>query len=128
MGEKGTLTDRLMERGTIIDDGYAPAAFVAGGMTDVDRHFRRADAILYSPPMTGPAYANTAGLARTPGGHIAGDRYGQVPGLARVLAAGNCADHEAPPSSVPHQAHMAQLHAEAAANLLAGAPLASLSL
>jgi sulfide:quinone oxidoreductase len=126
VGEKGTLTDRLVERGIIMDDGYAPAAFVAGGMTDVDGHFRRADAILYSPPMTGPAYADTAGLARTPGGHIAVDRYGQVPGLARVLAAGDCAGHEAPPSWVPHQAHMAQLRAQAAAAnlraLLAGAP------
>lgn len=125
-GEKGPLTDRLVERGIIMDDGYAPAAFVAGGMTDANGRFRRADAILYSPPMTGPAYADTAGLARTPGGHIAVDRYGQVPGLARVLAAGDCAGHEAPPPWVPHQAHMAQLRARAAAanlrELLAGAP------
>ncbi|WP_298139976.1 hypothetical protein [Acidiferrobacter sp.] len=115
VGEKGALTDRLVERGIIMDDGYGPATFVAGGMTDHDGHFRRADAILYSPPMTGPLYASTAALPRTPGGHIAVDRYGQVPGLTRVLAAGDCAGHEASPPWVPHQAHMAKLRAKAAA-------------
>ena len=115
VGEKGALTDRLVERGIIMDDGYGPAAFVDGGMVDPDGRFRRADAILYSPPMTGPAFACTSGLPLTKGGHIAVDRYGQVAGLAGVFAAGDCAGHEAPPPWVPHQAHMAQLRARAAA-------------
>ena len=114
-GEKGAITDRLVERGIVLDDGYGPAAFVEGGMTDPDGRFRRADAILYSPPMTGPAFASSSGLPVTKGGHIAVDRYGQVPGLARVFAAGDCAGHETPPPWVPHQAHMAQLRAQAAA-------------
>ncbi len=114
-GEKGVLTDRLVERGIIMDDGYGPAAFVEGGMVDPDGRFRPADAILYSPPMTGPAFTRASALPVTKGGHIAVDRYGQVPGLAKVFAAGDCAGHEAPPPWVPHQAHMAQLRAQAAA-------------
>ena len=114
-GEKGVLTDRLLERGIILDDGYAPAQFVAGGMIDPDGAFRKADVVLYSPEMTGPAFAQPSCLPVSIGGHIDVDRYGQVKGLDAVFAAGDCANHEAPPPWVPHQAHMAQLRAKAAA-------------
>ncbi|MHB1587690.1 MAG: NAD(P)/FAD-dependent oxidoreductase [Acidiferrobacteraceae bacterium] len=111
-GEKGVLTDRLIERGIILDDGYEPTRFINGGMIDNLGTFRRADAVLYSPPMTGPDFT---GIPVSKGGHIAVDRYGQVRGLHNVFAAGDCAAHEDPPPWVPHQAHMAQLRARAAA-------------
>ena len=114
-GEKGPLTDRLLERGIILDDGYAPRAFIKGGMVDQDGAFRAADLVLYSPAMTGPPLLQQSCLPATRGGHIDVDRYGQVKGLRHVYAAGDCAGHEAPPPWVPHQAHMAQLRAQAAA-------------
>jgi len=115
-GDTGPLTDRLVERGIILDDGYAPSAFVKGGMIDQDGTFRKADLVLYSPPMTGPPLIQKSDcLPASVGGHIDVDRYGQVKGLQQVYAAGDCAAHEAPPSWVPHQAHMAQLRAQAAA-------------
>ena len=114
-GEKGVLTDRLRERGIILEDGYAPAKFVAGGMIDQDGTFRKADLVLYSPEMTGAPLVRRSCLPASVGGHIDVDRYGQVKGLNNVFAAGDCASHEKPPPWVPHQAHMAQLRAKAAA-------------
>ncbi|MHB1514100.1 MAG: NAD(P)/FAD-dependent oxidoreductase [Acidiferrobacteraceae bacterium] len=120
-GEKGALTDRLRERGIIMDDGYLPAAFVEGGMVDHDGTFRKADLVLYSPEITGAPFLRQSCLPVSAGGHIDVDRYGQVRGLHNVFAAGDCASHEAPPPWVPHQAHMAQLRAQAAAQNLQAA-------
>ncbi|MHB1528114.1 MAG: NAD(P)/FAD-dependent oxidoreductase [Acidiferrobacteraceae bacterium] len=117
-GEKGALTDRLRERGIIMDDGYLPAAFVEGGMMDHDGTFRKADLVLYSPEITGAPFIRQSCLPVSAGGHIDVDRYGQARGLQNVFAAGDCASHERPPSWVPHQAHMAQLRAKAAAQNL----------
>ena len=127
LGEQGTLTDRLRERDIILDDGYHPAAFVSGGMIDQNGSFRKADLVLYSPEMTGPTFAQPSCLPVSPGGHIDVDPYGQVRGLNNVFAAGDCANHEVPPPWVPHQAHMAQLRARAAAqnmNALLGGSVA----
>ena len=83
---------------------------------DPDGTFRKADLVLYSAAMTGPPLiAQSRCLPASVGGHIDVDRYGQVKGLRDVYAAGDCAAHEAPPPWVPHQAHMAQLRAQAAA-------------
>ncbi|AOV17005.1 pyridine nucleotide-disulfide oxidoreductase [Acidihalobacter aeolianus] len=114
-GEKGVLTDRLREREIILDDGYAPVEFVEGGMVNPDGTFRKADLVLYSPEMTGPKFAKQSCLPISVGGHLDVDRYGQARGLHNVFAAGDCASHETPPPWVPHQAHMAQLRAKAAA-------------
>ena len=115
-GDKGPLTDRLVERGILCDDGYSPDKFVEGGMIDHDGAFRKADLVLYSEAMTGPPLIQRSHcLPMSVGGHIDVDRYGQVKGLRDVYAAGDCAAHEAPPPWVPHQAHMAQLRAQAAA-------------
>lgn len=114
-GEKGAITDRLRERGIILDDGYEPAEFLDGGMTDKDGTFRKADLVLYSPEITGPLVVQKSCLPMSIGGHIDVDKYGQVKGLPHVFAAGDCANHENPSPWVPHQAHMAQLRASAAA-------------
>ncbi|MBN6739334.1 FAD-dependent oxidoreductase [Acidithiobacillus sp. MC6.1] len=114
-GEKGPLTDRLQERGIVLDDGYEPMEFVDGGMIDKDGTFRKADLVLYSPEIIGALPGQKSCLPVSAGGHIDVDKYGQAKGLRNVFAAGDCANHEKPPPWVPHQAHMAQLRAQAAA-------------
>lgn len=113
--ETGAITDRLLERGIILDYGYEPVEFVAGGMLDEDGSFREADLILYSPGITGSRLVRDSCLPVSAGGQIDVDQYGQVKGLSNVFAAGDCASHENPPQWVPHQAHMAQLRSQAAA-------------
>jgi len=114
-GEKGAITDRLQERGIILDYGYEPVKFVEGGMMNEDGSLRKADAILYSPGITGSKLVQDSCLPVSIGGQIDVDKFGQAKGLNNVFAAGDCGNHENPPQWVPHQAHMAQLRAEAAA-------------
>lgn len=113
--DKGMITDRLEERGIILDYGYEPAEFVEGGLRDEDGTFRKADLILYSPGITGSDLVKKSCLPVSAGGQIDTDKYGQVKGLSNVFAAGDCACHENPPQWVPHQAHMAQLRSQAVA-------------
>ncbi len=114
-GETGAITDRLQERNIILDYGYEPVEFVEGGMLNADGSLRKADLVLYSPGITGPELVHKSCLPVSPGGHVDVDKYGQAKGLENVFAAGDCSNHEDPPPWVPHQAHMAQLRAEAAA-------------
>ncbi len=114
-GETGLITDSLKERNIILDYGYEPAEFVDGGMLDKDGNFRPADLILFSPGIVAPEWVHHSCLPVSPGGHIDVDKYGRAKGLENVFAAGDCANHENPPPWVPHQAHMAQLRAKAAA-------------
>lgn len=113
--DKGMITDRLQERGIILDYSYEPAEFVAGGMLDEEGTFRKADLVLFSPGITGSDLVKNSCLSVSRGGQIDTDKYGQVKGLNKVFAAGDCASHEDPPPWVPHQAHMAQLRSQAAA-------------
>lgn len=115
VGDTGAITDRLKERGIVLDYGYEPAEFVTGGMRDADGSFRKADLVLYTPGITAPEWTRQTCLPISDGGHIDVDRFGRVKGLENVFAAGDCANHESPPPWVPHQAHMAQLRSEAAA-------------
>ena len=114
-GDKGPITDSLQERGIVLDYGYEPAEFVDGGMIDKDGSFRKADLVLFTPGITGPPLVGQSCLPVSPGGHIDVDKYSQAKGLSNVFAAGDCASHENPPQWVPHQAHLAQLRAHAAA-------------
>ena len=113
--DSGLITDKLQERGIILDYGYEPAEFFEGGMLDEDGTFRKADLILFSPGITGADWLKKSCLPVSNGGQIDVDKYGQVVGLSQVFAAGDCASHENPPQWVPHQAHMAQLRSQAAA-------------
>ncbi len=115
VGDTGMITDRLQERGIILDYGYEPAEFVADGMKDHDGSLRKADLILYSPGITGSKLVKESCLPVSAGGQIDTDKYGQAKGLTNVYAAGDCANHENPPPWVPHQAHMAQLRSQAVA-------------
>jgi len=113
--EKGAITDRLQERGIILDYGYEPVEFIKGGMRDQDGSFRKADLILFSPGITGSELVHNSCLPVSKGGQIDVDKFGQAKGLQNVFATGDCASHENPPAWVPHQAHMAQLRSQAAA-------------
>lgn len=113
--ETGAITDRLQERGIILDYGYEPVEFVEGGMLDKDGSLRKADLVLYSPGITGSELVKSSCLAVSTGGQIDTDKYGRVKGLNNVFASGDCASHEDPPPWVPHQAHMAQLRSQAVA-------------
>jgi len=113
--EKGAITDRLSERGIILDYGYEPAKFVKGGLQDEDGSIRQADLVLYSAGITGSELVKNSCLPVSTGGQIEVNKLGQVKGLENVFAAGDCASHEEPPQWVPHQAHMAQLRSQAAA-------------
>lgn len=115
IGDIGMITDRLQERGIILNYGYEPVEFLNGWMKDNDDSFRKADLVLYSPGITGSDLVINSCLPVSNGGQIATDKYGQVKGLSNVYAAGDCASHENPPPWVPHQAHMAQLRSQAVA-------------
>ncbi|GBE07639.1 MAG TPA: NAD(P)/FAD-dependent oxidoreductase [Gammaproteobacteria bacterium] len=117
-GATGAITDRLLERGIILDYGYEPAEFVKGGLRDTDGTTRKADLVLFTPGIIAPEWVDKSCLPVSVGGHIDVDRYGQVKGLDNVFAAGDCSNHENPPPWVPHQAHMAQLRSESAAKNL----------
>lgn len=113
--DKGAITDRLQERGIILDYGYEPVEFIEGGMLDQEGAFRKANLVLFSPGITGPEWIKKTCLPVSIGGQIDVDKFGQVKDLQNVFAAGDCASHDNPPPWVPHQAHMAQLRSEAAA-------------
>ncbi|VAW90979.1 Sulfide:quinone oxidoreductase, Type VI [hydrothermal vent metagenome] len=117
-GEKGAITDRLSERGIILDYGYEPTEFVAGGLKDADGTIKKADLVLYSPGITGAKWLQQSCIPVSTGGHVAANKFGQVTGLTNVYSAGDCACHENPPPWVPHQAHMAQLRAQTVAKNL----------
>ncbi len=53
-GETGLITDSLLERGIVLDYGYAPVEFIEGGMIDPDGSFRKADLVLFTPGITAP--------------------------------------------------------------------------
>jgi len=115
VGDTGMITDRLQERGIILDYGYEPAEFLDGWLKDIDGSLRKADLVLYSPGITGSELVKNSCLPVSKGGQIDTDKYGQVKGLNNVYAAGDCASHENPPAWVPHQAHMAQLRSQTVA-------------
>ncbi len=117
-GAAGAITDRLQERGIILDYGYEPAEFVQGGLKDGDGTIRKADLVLFTPGIVAPDWVADSCLPVSVGGHIDVNKYGQVKGLENVFAAGDCSNHENPPPWVPHQAHMAQLRSASAAKNL----------
>lgn len=77
------------------------------------------DLTLFMPGMTGPAWAENSGLPLSEGGFFQADAYCRVPGFPGIYVVGDSGSHPGP-EWLPKQAHMADLHAVAAAkNLLA---------
>ena len=79
----------------------------------------RADLILFMPGMTGNTWFDATPLPRSPGGLIQADAHCRVPGLERVVVAGDSGSFPGP-DWMPKQAHMADLQAAAAAANLLG--------
>ena len=78
-----------------------------------------ADLIVFMPGMTGNAWLDQSGLARSPGGLLQADALCRVAGSDRVYVAGDAGSFPGP-DWLPRQAHMADLQARAAArNLIA---------
>jgi sulfide:quinone oxidoreductase len=78
-----------------------------------------ADLILFMPGMTGPAWADNAGIPLSSGGFLPANAHAQVQGLERVYVAGDAGSYPGP-EWLPKQAHMADLQAATAAeNLIA---------
>lgn len=113
--DKGPITERLLERDIVLDYGFAPVEFTAGGMIGSDGSFHKADLVLYSPGIIAPPLVGKSCLPASGGGLVDVDEFGQVKGFGNVFSAGDCASHQNPPPWVPHQAHMAQLRSSAAA-------------
>ncbi len=77
-----------------------------------------ADLILFMPGMSGPPWANEAGLPLSDGGFFKADAHCQVAGADKVYVAGDSGSYPGP-DWLPKQAHIADLQAKAAAeNLL----------
>ncbi|OZA10719.1 MAG: pyridine nucleotide-disulfide oxidoreductase [Hydrogenophilales bacterium 17-62-8] len=77
-----------------------------------------ADLIMFMPGMSGPAWANEAGLPLSDGGFFKADTHCQVAGADKVYVAGDSGSYPGP-DWLPKQAHIADLQAKAAAeNLL----------
>jgi len=78
-----------------------------------------ADLILFMPGMTGPAWAEQAGIPLSAGGFFPANAHCQVQGLERVYVAGDAGSYPGP-EWLPKQAHVADLQAETAVdNLIA---------
>lgn len=77
-----------------------------------------ADMIVFMPGLTGPAWAENAGLPLSPGGFFKADQYCRAEGAERVFVAGDAGSFPGP-DWLPKQAHLADLQGKAAAeNLL----------
>jgi sulfide:quinone oxidoreductase len=76
-----------------------------------------ADLILFMPGMTGPAWADQAGIPLSSGGFLPANAYAQVQGLERVYVAGDAGSYPGP-EWLPKQAHMADLQASTAVDNL----------
>jgi sulfide:quinone oxidoreductase len=77
------------------------------------------DLTMFMPGMTGPSWVADSGLPLSEGGFIKGDEQCRVLGLKDIYVVGDCATLPGP-DWMPKQAHMADLHAEAAVkNILA---------
>lgn len=77
------------------------------------------DLILFMPGMTGPAWAENAGISLSAGGFFPANAHCQVQGLERVYVAGDAGSYPGP-EWLPKQAHVADLQAVTAVdNLIA---------
>lgn len=77
-----------------------------------------ADLIIFMPGLTGNAWFDNTDLPRSPGGLLKADACCRVVGRERIYVAGDAGSFPGP-DWMPKQAHMADLQAEAAENLLA---------
>ena len=116
MGDKAV--DRLMgemkKRGITTQLGSKLKRFNENSVETEAGSFT-ADLILFTPGMTGPAWAADSGLALSEGGFFKANQFCQVEGQEHIFVAGDAGSFPGPDWK-PKQAHMADLQAAAAAN------------
>lgn len=119
LGDKAVagLLGEMARRGIETRLGHKLLGFEANQVRTEGGDFA-ADLILFMPGMTGPAWANEAGLPLSEGGFFKADAHCQVVGADKVYVAGDSGSYPGP-DWLPKQAHIADLQAAAAAeNLL----------
>ncbi|MGI9215787.1 MAG: NAD(P)/FAD-dependent oxidoreductase [Hydrogenophaga sp.] len=113
------LLKEMARRGIRTHLGHKMQRFEANKVVTEGGEFP-ADLILFMPGMTGNAWFDQTGLARSPGGLLQADAQCRVVGSDHVYVVGDSGSFPGP-DWMPKQAHMADLQAAAAAdNLLAG--------
>ncbi len=120
LGEKTVayLLKEMARRGISTRLGHKMVRFDADRVVTEGGEFP-ADFILFMPGLTGSTWLDQSTLPRSPGGLIQADAHCRVPGIERVVVAGDAGSFPGP-DWMPKQAHMADLQAKAAAaNLLA---------
>jgi len=119
LGDKAVagLLREMRKRGIDTRLGHKPIAFEADRVRTEGGDIP-ADLILFMPGMTGPAWADDAGLPLSEGGFFLADAHCRVIGSDKVYVAGDAGSYPGP-DWLPKQAHIADLQARAAAeNLL----------
>lgn len=112
------LLAEMARRGIRTHLGHKMVRFEADKVVTEGGEFA-ADLILFMPGMTGNAWFDQTGLARSPGGLLKADAQCRVEGAQQVYVVGDSGSFPGP-DWMPKQAHMADLQAAAAAqNLLA---------
>lgn len=112
------LLAEMARRGIRTHLGHKMVRFEADRVVTEGGEFR-ADLILFMPGLTGNAWFDQSGLARSPGGLLKADAQCRVEGATQVYVVGDSGSFPGP-DWTPKQAHMADLQAAAAAeNLLA---------
>ncbi|OYW38730.1 MAG: pyridine nucleotide-disulfide oxidoreductase [Hydrogenophilales bacterium 12-61-10] len=119
LGDKAVagLLREMQKRNIATHLGHKLTGFTADTITTEGGEVP-ADLILFMPGMSGPAWANEAGLPLSDGGFFKADTHCQVAGADKVFVAGDSGSYPGP-DWLPKQAHIADLQARAAAeNLL----------
>lgn len=120
MGEKAVerLLAEMDRRDIAKHFGHKLKGFEPGKVMTEGGEFQ-SDLTLFTPGMTGPAWAADSGLELSEGGFFAADAQCRVVGAERIYVAGDAGSFPGPDWK-PKQAHMADLQAEAAvSNILA---------
>jgi sulfide:quinone oxidoreductase len=119
LGDKAVagLLREMAKRDIATHLGHKPTGFEADKVRTEGGDIP-ADLILFMPGMSGPSWANEAGLPLSDGGFFQADAHCQVVGADRVYVTGDSGSYPGP-DWLPKQAHIADLQAKAAAeNLL----------
>tara|TARA_Y100000031_G_scaffold131486_1_gene151871 strand:+ start:356 stop:1480 length:1125 start_codon:yes stop_codon:yes gene_type:complete len=111
------LLRRMQKLGIATHLGHKMVRFEADKVVTEGAEFG-ADLILFMSGLTGNAWFNNTDLPRSPGGLIEADGHCKVAGFERVYVAGDSGSFPGP-DWMPKQAHMADLQAAAAKNLVA---------
>lgn len=110
------ILKRMAERDISTHLGHKLVRFEAQAVV-TEAETIAADLILFMPGMTGPVWADQAGVELSSGGFLPANEMGQVTGLQYTYVAGDSGSYPGP-EWLPKQAHMADLQAKTAADNL----------